>query len=53
MLEINKIAEGTKLILALEGRVDTETASIFDDEVAALPDGVTDLVLNMEDLEYV
>ena len=43
MLDIKKKSEGTKLTLMLEGRLDTETSYLLDDE----------LVIDMDNLEYV
>ena len=53
MLEITKKTEGTTLTLQLSGRLDTDTAAQLDDEIAALPDMITSLVMDMDDLEYV
>ena len=53
MLDITKTTEGNTVTLHLSGRVDTDTASLLDDEIAALPDMVTNLVMDMDDLEYV
>lgn len=53
MLNIKKKSEGTKLTFVLEGRLDTETSHLLDDEVAGIPDIVVDLVFDMDDLEYV
>lgn len=53
MLDITKTTEGATLTLQLSGRLDTDTASQLDDEIAALPDMITNLVIDMDDLEYV
>lgn len=53
MLDIAKKTEGTTLTMLLSGRLDTDTASQLDDEIAALPDAATNLVIDMDDLEYV
>ena len=53
MLDITKNTEGTTLTLQLSGRLDTDTASQLDDEIAAIPDMITNLVIDMDDLEYV
>ena len=50
-MTIAKTREGGKLILALEGRLDTTTAPQLEAEVKHL-DGVTELVLDFEKLEY-
>ena len=53
MLDITKKTEGTTLTMLLSGRLDTDTASQLDDEIAAIPDMITNLVIDMDDLEYV
>lgn len=44
--------EGTKRTLALEGRLDTSTAPQLEAEVKSGLDGVAELVLDFEKLEY-
>lgn len=51
-MTITKHAEGKKLTIALEGRLDTTTAPELEAELNASLDGVTDLVLDMEQLLY-
>ena len=51
-MTITKQAEGKKLTLALEGRLDTSTAPELEAELNASLDGITDLVLDMKDLVY-
>ena len=53
MLDITKKVDGTTINLQLSGRLDTDTVSQLDDEIAAIPDMVTDMVIDMDDLEYV
>ncbi len=53
MLNINKNLEGEKLSIALEGRLDTVTAPELEAELKGSLDPVTDLVLDMADLEYI
>ena len=53
MLDITKTTNGNTVTLQLSGRIDADTASQLDDEIAALPDMVTNLVMDMDDLEYV
>jgi anti-sigma B factor antagonist len=53
MLDIIKKSEDNTLTLQLSGRLDTDTASQLDDEIAAIPDMITNLVIDMDDLEYV
>lgn len=51
-MTITKQAEGKKLTLALEGRLDTTTAPELEAELNASLDGITDLALDMKDLVY-
>ena len=53
MLNINKDADGSKLTIALQGRLDTTTAPQLDEEVKQLQDKVTDLNFDMSDLQYI
>ena len=53
MLTINKNLEAEKLTIALEGRLDTVTAPELEGELRDSLDAVTDLVLDMKDLEYI
>lgn len=51
-MNIVKTSEGSKLILALEGRLDTTTAPQLEAEVKSSLDGVTELALDFSKLEY-
>ena len=51
-MTINKTAEGGRLIVALEGRLDTITAPQLDEALNSSLDGVTELVLDLEHLAY-
>ena len=53
MLNINRILNGTALTIALDGRLDTASASRLDAELHSALGGVTSLVLDLEGLEYV
>ena len=53
MLNIVKNAEGDKLTVNLEGRLDTTTAPQLETELKENLDGVKDLVLDFEKLEYI
>jgi anti-sigma B factor antagonist len=53
MLNINKSNESEKLLIALEGRLDTVTAPDLETELMDSLDGITELVLDMKDLEYI
>lgn len=52
-MTINKIANGTSLTIALEGRLDTTTAPDLEKELKNSLDGVTELVLDLEHLDYI
>lgn len=52
-MNIVKNLEGTKLTIALEGRLDTTTAPDLEAEVKTSLDNVTELVFDFEKLEYI
>ena len=52
-MTINKTAHDSALELALEGRLDTTTAPALEEELKASLEGVTELVLDFEKLEYI
>ena len=52
-MEIIKKSEGSKLTIALVGRLDTTTAPELEAEIKSSIDGVTEFVLDFEALEYV
>ena len=52
-MKIEKTQEGTKLTIALEGRLDTMTAPELDQELKVGLDGITNLEIDMAKLEYV
>ena len=53
MLNINKNAGGSKLTVSLEGRLDTTTAPQLEEELKSSLDGVTDLVIDIKDIQYI
>ena len=53
MLNINKKAEGGTLTVVLEGRLDTITSPELETELKNSLDGVTELILDFEKLEYI
>lgn len=53
MLNITKKNDGAELTMLLSGRLDTVTAPELEQELKESLDEVTDLVLDMEDLEYI
>ncbi len=52
-MTINKTQEGSKLTVALEGRLDTTTAPELEEDLKGSLDTVTDLVVDMEKLDYI
>ncbi|WP_026528117.1 STAS domain-containing protein [Butyrivibrio sp. VCD2006] len=51
-MTINKATNGSELVMALTGRLDTTTAPQLDDEIKTL-DGVEKLVFDFQGLEYI
>ena len=51
-MNIIRNKDGSKLTLALEGRLDTTTAPQLEGELKEALDGVTELNLDFEKLEY-
>ena len=52
-MTINKKQEGTALTIALVGRLDTVTAPQLEGELRTAVNGVTELIFDLNDLEYV
>lgn len=52
-MTINKIANGSQLTVALDGRLDTTTAPQLDDELKTALDGITKLDFDLANLEYI
>lgn len=52
-MTINKSLEGTKLEISLEGRLDTTTAPSLEAELKQSLNGVTELVFDFANLEYI
>lgn len=52
-MTITKTQSGTELNLALEGRLDTTTAPELEAELKTALDGVTELTMDLEKLEYI
>ncbi len=52
-MTINKIANGSELTIALDGRLDTTTAPQLDDELKTALSGVTKLDFDLGKLEYI
>ena len=53
MLKIDRLGVGSKLTVALEGRLDTVTAPQLEKEIKEAIDGVTDLTIDAAKLEYI
>ena len=53
MLNITKEADASKLTVALEGRLDTSTSPELDAALKGSFDGVTELVFDIKDLQYI
>lgn len=52
-MTVNKKQDGNRLTISLEGRLDTTTAPQLEAEVKSAIDGITELVFDMADLEYI
>ena len=52
-MTITKNQDGAKLTIAVSGRLDTTTAPQLESEVKSSLDGITTLVLDLSDLEYI
>lgn len=52
-MKITKKQDGSALVIALEGRLDTTTAPELEAELKTCLDGVTDLTLDMTNLDYI
>lgn len=53
MLNINKNLDGDKLVVTLEGRLDTTTSPQLEEELRASMDGIKDLTFDFKDLAYI
>lgn len=52
-MTISKSAEGSKLTLVVEGRLDTTTAPELENEIKSSVADVTELVLDFKELQYI
>ena len=52
-MKISNQKEGTQLVIALEGRLDTTSAPQLDEAVKASIEGVENLVMDFTALEYI
>ncbi len=53
MLNIDKTQEGSKLMVAVQGRLDTTTAPELEASLKESLDGIDELVIDLKDLEYI
>ncbi|MBR1636009.1 MAG: STAS domain-containing protein [Lachnospiraceae bacterium] len=53
MLNINKETDGNNLTIALSGRLDTTTAPELESELKGSLDGITALIMDCKELEYI
>lgn len=51
-MKITKTENGSSLCLSLEGRLDTNTAPELETVLKASVDGITELVIDMQSLDY-
>jgi anti-sigma B factor antagonist len=52
-MNIEKVAEASSLTLKLDGRIDTNTAPALTECINSSLSGVTSLVFDMKDVEYI
>ena len=52
-MTINKTQDGSKLTIALEGRLDTTTAPQLEGELRTAVEGITELEFDLKDLAYI
>ena len=52
-MEFNVITSGNKMVVELEGRLDTTTAPKLDTYIRESLEGVEELCMDMEKLEYI
>lgn len=52
-MEFKKNVEGTKITYNVSGRLDTNTAPVLNADLTESLDGMTELVLDLNDLEYI
>ena len=52
-MTINKESNGSEVVLALEGKLDTVTAPELEKEIDACEGSVADLTLDLEKIDYV
>ena len=53
MLNIEKTQNGSELLIAVDGRIDTNTAPQLDAELKNKLDGIDTLIFDLEKLQYI
>lgn len=53
MLKINKSVTDNSALFALEGRLDTNTSPELEKELLETLDGITELTVDLKELEYI
>ena len=53
MLNIEKTQNGSELLIAVDGRIDTNTAPQLEAEVKNKLDGIDTLIFDLEKLQYI
>lgn len=52
-MKISKDKNGSKMKLCIEGRLDTSTSPKLEEMIKTELDGITDLILDFSDLDYI
>ena len=52
-MKITKLPEGDKLTVKIEGRLDTTTAPELENELKASYEGVSEMLLDVSQMEYI
>ena len=52
-MEFTKVVDGNKLTYTVSGRLDTNTSPDLNDDIAASLTDVSELVMDIKDLEYI
>ena len=52
-MTINKLENGARQTIAVEGRLDTTTSPALENEIKSSLEGVTELIFDFEKLEYI
>lgn len=52
-MEYTKVVNGSEMVVSIGGKLDTETAPHFEQEIIPQLTAITSLVLDLGDLEYI